>query len=204
MTPPSADPRLEAFCDGVFAIALTLLVIDIKVPATAQIEDAATLRLALRHLLPVIGAFVLSFTIILITWVNHHATLKLVTATSPTFLYANGFLLLTVVFVPFPTALLGAYVFTAAAGPAVALYDAVLAVQAVSWILLLTVALQEGLARDSVAAAQLGANRRYGYLALGLYSLLALAALRFPLAVAAATVVIWAFWLGLGVTMHTE
>src|SRR5258705_2910552 len=99
MAETNPNSRLEAFCDGVFAIALTLLVIDIKIPSTIAINNTADFWLALRHVAPSIFAFVLSFIIILITWVNHHNTLKLVNKSSPSFIYANGFLLLTVVFV---------------------------------------------------------------------------------------------------------
>jgi uncharacterized membrane protein len=70
MTETSPNSRLEAFCDGVFAIALTLLIIDIKIPSTAVIHDTTDFWLALKHIAPSICAFLLSFTIILITWVN--------------------------------------------------------------------------------------------------------------------------------------
>ena len=92
MSDSHSTARLEAFCDGVFAIAITLLVIDIKIPATAEVHDTAGLWHALHHILPSIFAFVLSFGVILITWINHHNHLKLVHKTSNSFLYANGFL----------------------------------------------------------------------------------------------------------------
>src|SRR6476469_7762054 len=103
------NSRIETFCDGVFAIALTLLIIDIKIPAPDAIATTRELWLALRHLTPSVLSFVLSFAIILITWVNHHSVFRLVNKSSAGFIYANGFLLLTVVFMPFPTALVGAY-----------------------------------------------------------------------------------------------
>ena len=133
MAETNANTRLEAFCDGVFAIALTLLIIEIRIPKIESIGSNADLWRALQHLAPEIFAFVLSFIIILITWVNHHGTLRLVHRSSAAFIYANGFLLLTVVFIPFPTALLGAFVWTDHAAPAVVLYDAVIAVQAIGW-----------------------------------------------------------------------
>ena len=107
MTNPHANARLEAFCDGVFAIALTLLILEVKLPSTESIANTAELWRALRHLTPSVFAFVLSFCIILITWVNHHAVLKLVTGSSASFIYANGFLLLSVVAIPFTAGLLG-------------------------------------------------------------------------------------------------
>ena len=129
------NSRLETFCDGVFAIALTLLIIDIKIPAPDAIATTRELWLALTHLAPSVLAFVLSFTVILITWVNHHGAFRLVHKSSSAFIYANGFLLLTVVFMPFPTALIGAYLLTDHAAPAVVIYNAVTAVQAIGWIL---------------------------------------------------------------------
>ena len=72
MSETNPNSRLEAFCDGVFAIALTLLIIDIKILPTIEINSNADFWLALKHIVPSVLAFVLSFTIILITWVNHH------------------------------------------------------------------------------------------------------------------------------------
>src|SRR3954468_23385397 len=103
MAENNPNSRLEAFCDGVFAIALTLLIIDIKIPSTAEISTTADLWLALKHITPSILSFVLTFIIILITWLNHHNSLNLLNRSSSPFIYANGLLLLSVVFLPFPT-----------------------------------------------------------------------------------------------------
>ena len=193
MADPHPNTRLEAFCDGVFAIALTLLIIDIKVPASERIRNTRELWLALGHLGPSIFAFVLSFAIILITWVNHHSFFRSVNRSSGRFLYANGFLLLTVVIMPFPTALVGEYLLTDHAAPAVVIYDSVTAVQGVAWILATGAALK--LAKDEKAAALIRQGRRNGYVALVIYSLLALIAVWFPLAIAIVTTMLWAYWL---------
>src|SRR6187397_893606 len=92
MSEPNPNSRLEAFCDGVFAIALTLLIIDIKIPSTTEINNTADFWHALGHVAPSIFAFILSFIIILITWLNHHASVKLLNGSSVSFIYANGFL----------------------------------------------------------------------------------------------------------------
>jgi TMEM175 potassium channel family protein len=203
---PNENPnaRLEAFCDGVFAIAATLLVIDVKLPATGPVESTGALWLALGRMGPAVGAFVLSFAIIFITWVNHHAMLKLVRGSSSSFIYSNGLLLLSVVFLPFPTGLLGEYVLTDHGGPAVALYNAVLVVQAVSWILLSGTALSCDLARGERAAAHLRTSGRYGWVAVALYAVFAVLAVYFPRTIAALTVVVWMFWLVLGITIKPE
>ena len=90
MADSNLNSRLEAFCDGVFAIALTLLVIDIKIPATSEINSTSDFWHALEHLWPSIFAFVLSFIIILITWVNHHNCIKLVNKSNSTFIYSQS------------------------------------------------------------------------------------------------------------------
>src|SRR5262249_52409356 len=145
MTEDRPNSRLEAFCDGVFAIALTLLVIDIKIPSTKTINNTADFWIALKNMIPSISAFILSFIIILITWVNHHNSLKLVNRSSAAFNYSNGLLLLSVVFVPFPTSLLGEYLLTDHSAPAVILYNFTLAVQAFGWILVSTTAIRNKL-----------------------------------------------------------
>src|SRR5262245_37702394 len=125
MTDSHPNTRLEAFCDGVFAIALTLLIIDIKIPASEEIRTSRELWLALKHLGPSMFAFVLSFVVILITWLNHHRFFRQLNKSSAPFVYANGLLLLSVVFMPFPTALVGEYLLTDHAAPAVVIYNAV-------------------------------------------------------------------------------
>jgi len=197
MADPHPNTRLEIFCDGVFAIALTLLIIDIKIPPSEGIGTTRELWLALRHLGPSIFAFVLSFAIILITWVNHHALFTLVNKSSASFIYANGFLLLTVVFMPFPTALVGEYLLTDHAAPAVVIYNSLTAVQAVAWILVSGAALRRQLTKDDKSASLMRDNRRNGYLAFVVYSLLALIAVWFPLAIAIVTTMLWAYWLTL-------
>jgi len=195
MAEANANARLEALSDGVFAIALTLLVIEVKLPAIHTIASTADLWHSLRAATPAIGAFVLSFTIIFITWVNHHGVIRLIPKTSSSFIYANGLLLLTVAFIPFPTALLGEFVLTDHAAPAVVLYNAVIACQAIAWILLGRTALTNHLTRDDEASATLHVNTRNGYFALVVYSLLSIAALWQPLAVAVVTTATWVMWL---------
>jgi uncharacterized membrane protein len=202
MPPSHGTARLEAFCDAVFAIAMTLLVIELKPPHADGIATTAGVWQALGHMAPAVFAFVLSFTIILIAWVNHHGALRLVRATTASFIYANGFLLLTVVFIPFPTALLGEFIGTDRAAPAVVLYNAVIALQAVGWILLSTTALNNGLAIDEQAAAAARDHRRKGGFAFALYALLAVLAIWFPMAVAIVTTLTWVVWLVLGIRLR--
>ena len=203
MSETKANSRLEAFCDGVFAIALTLLIIDIKIPSTLEINTNADFWFALKHIAPSIYAFILSFGIILITWVNHHHTLKLVDKSSPPFIYANGFLLLTVVFVPFPTALLGQYIFTNHSAPAVVIYSLVYAFQAIGWNLISHTALKSGhlLTKNEKSTIRMRGVQKNSYFAFTVYSICTIAAFWFPLSVARIISLLWIFWLIYGINL---
>lgn len=99
--------RLDAFSDGVYAIAITLLVLEIKVPP----HDVEHLWPHLRHLWPSYFAFCYGFGMILVSWINHINVLSIIgDKVSRPFLYANGFLLLTVTFIPFPTAVFAEFI----------------------------------------------------------------------------------------------
>ncbi len=114
--------RLEAFSDGVFAVAITLLVLNLVVPELPKSPTSAALGVALTAQWPSYLAFVTSFGTILIMWVNHHAIFKLVQRVDTLFIFANGFLLLLVTAVPFATALVARYLATPAAPTACAVY----------------------------------------------------------------------------------
>jgi len=204
MSETSDNSRLEAFCDGVFAIALTLLVIDVKVPSTT-VHTTNDLWVALGSVGPSIFSFLLSFVVILISWVNHHAALKLVNKSSPQFVYANGFLLLTVVFIPFPTALLGEYLFTDHAAPAVILYSAVCAFQGFGWYLLTRTSLAPRmLAKSEKSRIAIIKNRKYSIFAMAIYSACAIAAIWIPQVVALVISLIWILWIVVGVRLREE
>jgi uncharacterized membrane protein len=114
--------RVEAFSDGVFAIAITLLILEIKVPHLGAGADPGDLLSALLGLWPSFIAFSGSFIAILIMWVNHHGLFRLLYGVDTRFLFANGFLLLLVTFIPFPTAVLAEYLDKSEANMAAALY----------------------------------------------------------------------------------
>jgi uncharacterized membrane protein len=93
--------RLETFADGVFAIAATLLIIDV----TANGQGSA-LGAALAHAWPQYVAYAVSFVTIGIMWVNHHACMQLIERADRRFLFINIALLACIAFVPFPTRLI--------------------------------------------------------------------------------------------------
>jgi len=100
--------RLEAFSDGVFAIAITLLVLEIRVPAADELDTGPHLLAALGALWPSYMGYLVSFATIGIMWANHHNLIRLVAAVSHGLILSNLLLLLIIGFVPFPTALLAA------------------------------------------------------------------------------------------------
>ena len=203
---PEVNPnaRLETFCDGVFAIALTLLVIDIKIPSSAVINNTSEFWVALKHIVPSILAFVSSFAIILVTWVNHHNAMKLAARSSTAFIYANGLLLLSVVFIPFPTSLIGDYILTDHAAPAVILYNLVLILQALGWAQICTAGLKGNLAKSEAAIKEIRKNRSYAYYSVLGYSMLALVAIWIPLTVVIITLLLWVLWLVIGINLKPE
>ncbi|MDP9366339.1 MAG: TMEM175 family protein [Chloroflexota bacterium] len=98
--------RLEAFSDGVIAIAITLLVLEVRVPTEAAVEDAGGLGSALLDLWPNYLGYLLSFVIIGIMWANHHEIFRHVVRTDHYLVLINLLFLFCIGFIPFPTALM--------------------------------------------------------------------------------------------------
>ncbi|MGW2645318.1 TMEM175 family protein [Streptomyces sp. NPDC001393] len=98
--------RVEAFSDGVFAIAITLLILDIKVPKAGE---HGGLWEALGAQWPSYAAYVVSFLVIGIMWVNHHQLFSYVTRVDRTLMFLNLLVLMVVAAVPWPTSLLAEY-----------------------------------------------------------------------------------------------
>jgi uncharacterized membrane protein len=120
-SPEVGTGRLEAFSDAVFAIAITLLVLNLQVPVLTTVTPQ-TLVATLVAKWPTYLGFLLSFVTLLIAWVYHHRLLEGAKHAGTGLLFTNGMLLLIVSLVPFPTALLGAYLTTPAASVVSAIY----------------------------------------------------------------------------------
>jgi uncharacterized membrane protein len=114
--------RIEAFSDGVFAVAITLLVLDVKVPTLPLSNPRISLSHELAAQWPAYAAFITSFLTILVMWINHHRIFGLIRRTDDRFLIFNGLLLLTVTVVPFSTSLVAAYIMHPDARVAVLVY----------------------------------------------------------------------------------
>ncbi|MGW1505063.1 TMEM175 family protein [Streptomyces mirabilis] len=98
--------RVEAFSDGVFAIAITLLILDIKVP---KVGENGSLWEALGQQWPSYAAYVVSFLVIGIMWVNHHQVFSYVARVDRPLMFLNLLMLMVVAAVPWPTAMLAEY-----------------------------------------------------------------------------------------------
>lgn len=141
--------RLEAFSDGVFAIAVTLLVLELKVPLPGTLQGDSLLHTLLQAW-PSYLAFVTSFVTVLIVWINHHNLFKMIRRTDHNLLLLNGFLLLVVTFIPFPTNVLAEYIRESEARTASVFYASTFLVMAIAFNLLWRYAAHGGrlLARD--------------------------------------------------------
>ena len=106
--------RLEAFSDGVFAVAITLLVLNIKIPGLDLPPSKLPLNVDLWNTLrdewPMLAAYVTSFATIGIMWLNHHRLFVHIKRINTVLVLLNLLLLLFIVFIPVPTALLAEYV----------------------------------------------------------------------------------------------
>jgi uncharacterized membrane protein len=123
--------RLEAFSDGVFAIAITLLILEIGVP---HVSADGSLWRAMRELWPSYLSYTISFVVIGIMWMNHHNMFRDIVRTDHYLLVLNLLLLMCISFLPFPTAVLSEYM--RAGGhrtAAVMFYGATFTVIAIAW-----------------------------------------------------------------------
>jgi uncharacterized membrane protein len=126
--------RIEAFSDGVFAIAITLLILDLRIPAK-ELSDATSLLNAILGLWPSYFAYVLSFAMIGIYWANHHYLFKLFARTDHGLNLLNLLLLMFIAFLPFPTQLLGTHWPDEASRPVVVTFYAIgLLLPAAAWL----------------------------------------------------------------------
>lgn len=114
--------RVEAFSDGFFAIVITLLVLDLRLPEENSDEAARPVGHQLLALWPVLLAYIVSFLNIYILWVSHHELMRITRKADTGFLYLNGGLLLGVAVMPFSTSVLADHVATEGATAAAALY----------------------------------------------------------------------------------
>jgi len=175
--------RLEAFSDGVLAIIITIMVLELKVPHGGSLDS-------LRPLVPVLLSYVLSFVYVGIYWNNHHHLLHAVGKVSGAVLWANLHLLFWLSLLPFATGWMGENHFEALP---TALYGVDLLMAGVAYFVLAqTLIASEG--RDSLLARAIGADTK-GRLSLVFYIAGILASLWSPWAAQACYVLVALLWL---------
>lgn len=151
--------RLEAFSDGVIAIIITIMVLELKVPHGSDLT-------ALSSLTPILLSYVLSFIFVGIYWNNHHHLLQAINSVNGHVLWANLHLLFWLSLIPFVTGWMGENHFTALP---VALYGVVLLFSAIAYVIL-TKTLISHHGRNSTLAAALGRDLK-GKISVVLYIL---------------------------------
>ena len=174
--------RLEAFSDGVIAIIITIMVLELKVPHGADLA-------ALRPMIPVFLGYLLSFGFIGIYWNNHHHMLHAVQKVNGNVLWANLFLLFCLSLVPFATAWMDENHF---ATIPVALYGVVMLLCAIAYTILAYVLIAHH-GKDSTLAIAIGSDQK-GKVSLLLYAAaipLAFVDPRISLALYVTVAVIW-------------
>ena len=132
----SEATRLEAFSDGVFAIVITLLVIELRVPSVDETRAAGGLLDALAHHWPSFVAYAISFLVIGIEWINHHAMFQYIRRVDRTLLLLHIPFFLVVAVIPYTTAVLAEHLRGPWARSAALLYGAVFTANAVTFNLI--------------------------------------------------------------------
>ena len=188
--------RVEAFSDGVFGIAMTLLILEIRVPQIPHDVSDARQQLihGLLHLWPSAVAFLLSFGTILIMWINHHGLFKHAHGADNRLLFANGFLLLVITFLPFPTAVLAEYLDRRAANVAATFYCGTYVLVSIAYNLLLwsvIVNRRGGAPGSERAIARVKRAYRLGFAA---YLLATMVAMFWPYIGVAICFSLWPIW----------
>jgi uncharacterized membrane protein len=153
----SETARVEAFSDGVFAIAITLLILDVHVPSAT----AGNLTTALIRQWPTYVAFLISFSFIGIMWVNHHRLFNHIRRCDNRLMFLNLLLLLGVTVVPFPTALLAAHYNAADGTTSAAVFNGTYFVIAIFFNVLWHHAVRGGLLDSATREAADSISRQY-------------------------------------------
>ena len=102
--------RVESFSDGIFAVIITLLVLEIRVPQITHTSSMPELAKGLIQTVPKILSWIVSFLIVCVIWVNHHQVFEQLKLITHGIFWLNANLLLWCTLIPFPTVLMGDYI----------------------------------------------------------------------------------------------
>lgn len=206
MVKESSNSRLEAFCDGVFAIAITILILEIKIPRVTSVTSVYEFWQEIIKEWPAWFGFALSFIIILVAWVNHHDIFKLINKSRPTFVYANGLLLFSVVVIPFTTGVMSEFMMTDIAQPGITVYCAGVLFHCFSWfVFLVTVMHPVTLIKDQHTSDFVNATIvLYNRFALFFYFCLFLLSFWFPYISLVVMTLSWLIWVVTGIKLSSK
>jgi len=187
--------RIEAFSDAVFAIAVTLLVLELHIPEFNEGSSPAKLLQQLSGQWPAYIAFIISFFSIFIIWVNHHKVFKQIYKRNTGLMFANGLILFLVSLVSYPSALLARFYLSDAKQLSVTIYTGMFVLVNIAFNLLWQQATKDkNLLRPGIsdeAIKQLRNNYLYGfptYLAAFVISFF------FPDAALLICILLWIYW----------
>jgi uncharacterized membrane protein len=183
--------RLEAFSDGVLAIVITLLVLELRAPHLEVANDAGEALTALIALGPKFLGYLLSFFFVAVFWVNHHRFFRLIRRVDTGLLWLNVLLLLALSFIPFPTGMIGEYPFNATG---LALFAIVLMAAGIAFNLMWRHARSRQLYHEDVSPALVAQAVTHGLVGPALYAVAAVLAFALPPAAWALFVVIPLFY----------
>ncbi len=171
--------RLEAFSDGVFAVAITLLVFNVKVPDVAS----GNLGKSLGHEWPSYLAYLISFLSIGICWVNHHSIFDRVAMADRELLFANLGLLLGIVAIPFSTSLAATWINQGSnAKWAITVYCGIWVYTSAMYILIIRHLMEHEHLSANVTGVTLKSLLRKGYIGITIYILATIVAAFYPVA----------------------
>jgi uncharacterized membrane protein len=187
--------RMEAFSDGVFGFAVTLIILGIRVPHIGEGRDGNVLWKSLLELWPSFLALVLSFVTVFIMWMNHHVMFKCLRGIDARIVIANGLLLLLVMMVPFPTALIAEYLTSPGASTACAVYSAFFILVNAAFILLWHSATKNGRKlKPEVSPKFVNTITKNLYIGLSVYVIATMAALLLPALSILVCSALWILW----------
>ena len=187
--------RLEAFSDGIFGVAITLLALDIQIKPYADASNASLWR-DILELWPAYLTYFNSFAVVLLIWMGHHMTFREVRSANIRVIFLNGLMLLLIALFPFPTRTIGQFAVGNAEAVAVAFYAGYTGLISTSF-LLLTLNLRaspELLTRGEHMSKELGRLAAFEAFGVMLYFALAVLAFWSPHVALAGTCVMWIYW----------
>lgn len=187
--------RIEGFSDAVFAIAITLLVLDLHIPEKGLITETFVLYSYLKSQWPSYLAFSISFFSIYIMWVNHHKIFKQIYIRNSAITFVNGLILFLTTSVSYPTALLARFFNTSSACTAVAVYTGLFILINISYLLLWYIAgKNKTLLRPDITDRQIQKITHNYLWALPVYAIAFVFSFFYPFIALSLCIFLWFYW----------